>query len=302
MPLKIFNSLSKTKEDFTPLVPGHVGLYVCGPTVYDEPHIGHLRSAYVFEVVRNYLKFSGFKVDFARNVTDVDDKIIDKARSAGATDLNAAVTAVSQKYFDAYKRDLTRMAIQQPDFEPKATEFIPQMISLIRKLIEKGHAYPQDGDVYFSVSSFHHYGELSKQNTAEMLEEGRLENNPHKANALDFTLWKKAKADEPSWDSPWGKGRPGWHIECSAMSLARFGSAFDIHGGGRDLIFPHHENENAQSRCVNEAYKQSVRIWMHHGLITADNRKMSKSLKNTHEPMQKDAKVYQNTFFAIYCF
>ncbi len=278
MTLAIHNSLTKTKETFAPLEEGVVKMYVCGPTVYDEPHIGHLRSAYVFEMVRNYLKFSGYKVRFARNVTDVDDKIIDKARASGGPDLHAAVAAVSVKYFDLYKKDLRRLGIQDPDFEPKATEFIPQMVALIRTLIEKGHAYPADGDVYFDVNSFADYGKLSKQNLAELLEESRTEAGAHKKNPLDFALWKSAKEGEPRWESPWGPGRPGWHIECSAMSLSYFNGAFDIHGGGRDLIFPHHENENAQSRCVTgHAF---VNLWMHHGLITVDGKKMSKSLKN----------------------
>ena len=278
MTLAIHNSLTKTKETFAPLEEGVVKMYVCGQTVYDEPHIGHLRSAYVFEMVRNYLKFSGYKVRFARNVTDVDDKIIDKARASGGPDLHAAVAAVSVKYFDLYKKDLRRLGIQDPDFEPKATEFIPQMVALIRTLIEKGHAYPADGDVYFDVNSFADYGKLSKQNLAELLEESRTEAGAHKKNPLDFALWKSAKEGEPRWESPWGPGRPGWHIECSAMSLSYFNGAFDIHGGGRDLIFPHHENENAQSRCVTgHAF---VNLWMHHGLITVDGKKMSKSLKN----------------------
>ncbi|HTL70333.1 MAG TPA: cysteine--tRNA ligase [Candidatus Eisenbacteria bacterium] len=278
MPLQISNSLSKKKEIFAPLEEGVVKMYVCGPTVYDEPHIGHLRSAYVFEVVRNYLKYCRYKVRFARNVTDVDDKIIEKARALGAADLNAATTEVSRKYFDLYKNDLRRMGIQEPDFEPKATEFIPQMIGLIEKLVASGHAYAAEGDVYFEVNRFAEYGEVSHQRMDQMLEEVRIEPNAHKKTPLDFALWKRAKEGEPAWDSPWGKGRPGWHIECSAMSLDYFKGAFDIHGGGRDLIFPHHENENAQSRCATG--HPFVNLWMHHGLITVAGKKMSKSLKN----------------------
>lgn len=276
--LKITNSLTKEKEELKPITPGEIKMYVCGPTVYDEPHIGHLRSAYVFEVVRRYLKFSGYKVSFARNVTDVDDKIIEKARLSGKPDLNAETKNVSQKYFDLYKNDLKRLGIQDPDFEPRATEFIPQMISLIEQLIAKGHAYAVNGDVYFNVEAFKEYGEVSHQRMDQMLEEARIEASPNKKSPLDFALWKKCKEDEPVWDSPWGKGRPGWHIECSAMSLGYFGGGFDIHGGGRDLIFPHHENENAQSRCA--LGKSFVNIWMHHGLITTAGQKMSKSLKN----------------------
>ncbi len=278
MPLKIFNSLTQEKEEFKPLEKGVVKMYVCGPTVYDEPHIGHLRSAYVFEVVRNYFTYSRYKVKFARNVTDVDDKIIEKARQSRLPDLNAETVKVSQKYFELYKNDLARLGIQDPDFEPRATQFIPQMIEMIKVLIEKKHAYVVNGDVYFEVGSFGTYGELSHQKIDQMLEEVRVEASPGKKTPLDFALWKQAKDGEPSWDSPWGKGRPGWHIECSAMSKAYFGEAFDIHGGGRDLIFPHHENENAQSKCANGS--RFVNLWMHHGLITVDGKKMSKSAKN----------------------
>jgi cysteinyl-tRNA synthetase len=279
MALKILNSLTKEKEDFTPLEKGVAKIYVCGPTVYDEPHIGHLRSAYVFEVVRNYLKFSGYKVKFARNVTDVDDKIIEKARSLGTADLNAATAAVSNKYFERYKTDLKRLGIQDPDFEPKATEHIPQMIAMIEKLIAGGFAYRVESGVYFDVHKCAQYGEVSHQDLTKMLEEApRVEHNVDKEKALDFALWKTVKADEPSWESPWGRGRPGWHIECSAMSLDYFGGTFDIHGGGRDLIFPHHENENAQSRCATGS--KFVNLWMHHGLIMVNGSKMSKSLKN----------------------
>ena len=279
MPLKITNSLTKQKEALSPLEPGLVKIYACGPTVYDEPHLGHLRSAYVFEVVRNYLKYSKYRVLFARNVTDVDDKIIEKARLAHGNDLKTETVAVAQKYLELYKRDLKRFGIQEPDFEPKATDHIPEMILLIQSLIEKKHAYIAAGDVYFDVGSFPDYGEVSHQKTDRMLEEDTpAEINPAKRNPLDFALWKKAKEEEPYWESPWGNGRPGWHIECSAMSLAYFKGPFDIHGGGRDLIFPHHENENAQSRCA--LGKRFVNIWLHHGLLTVEGKKMSKSLKN----------------------
>ncbi len=278
MPLKIYNSLTQQKEEFKPITPGVVKMYVCGPTVYDEPHIGHLRSVYVFEVARNYFKYSKTKVLFVRNVTDVDDKIIEKARAAGASDLNAEAARVSQKYFELYKKDLKRFGVQDPDFEPKATEFIPQMVDLIKILIEKKHAYIAAGDVYFEVSSFGKYGELSHQRPDQMLEEARVEAGPNKKNPLDFVLWKEAKEGEPAWDSPWGRGRPGWHIECSAMSMNYLGETFDIHGGGQDLIFPHHENENAQSRCGTGHL--FANLWMHHGLVTVGGKKMSKSLKN----------------------
>ena len=281
MALRIYNSLTKQKEEFKPLDPNgkEVKMYVCGPTVYDEPHIGHLRSAYVFEVVRNFLKHSHYKVKFVRNVTDVDDKIIEKARESGAEDLNTAVRNVSKKYFDLYKNDLKRLGIQEPDLEPKATEYIPQMISLIKILIEKKHAYAAGGDVYFDVHSFsEHYGQVSHQRWDQMLETARLEANPNKKEALDFALWKSCKEGEPSWESPWGKGRPGWHIECSAMNLECLGEQIDIHGGGLDLKFPHHENENAQTRCATG--RSFASLWMHHGLITVNGQKMSKSLKN----------------------
>src|SRR3989338_7999290 len=226
MSLRITNSLTKQKEEFKPLKQGEVKMYVCGPTVYDEPHIGHLRSVYVFEVVRNYFKYTKFKVNFARNVTDVDDKIIEKARAAGSSDLKAETVKISQKYHELYKKDLKRFGIQEPDFEPKATEYIPQMIALILALIEKNHAYAADGDVYFNVGSFESYGEVSHQRPDQMLEEARLEPNAKKKNPLDFALWKQCKEDEPYWESPWGKGRPGWHIECSAMSLSYFKATF----------------------------------------------------------------------------
>ncbi len=276
MPLKIVNSLTKEKEEFRPLEPGSVKMYVCGPTVYDEPHIGHLRSAYAFEVVRNYLKYSKYKVRFVRNVTDVDDKIIEKARASKPSDLNAETVAVSQRYFDLYKKDLKKLGIEDPDLEPRATQEIPAMQELIRTLIDKGCAYAKGGDVYFDVSSFARYGEVSHQDLEQMVNEE--EKNPNKKSPLDFALWKTAKEGEPSWESPWGQGRPGWHIECSAMSMKHLGETFDIHGGGRDLIFPHHENENAQSSAATG--KPFVNTWIHHGLITVAGQKMSKSLKN----------------------
>ena len=280
MPLKLTNSLSKQKEIFQPLVPGEVRMYVCGPTVYDEPHIGHLRSAYAFELIRRYLQsnFCRYKVTFVRNVTDVDDKIIEKAKQDSPADLKEAVARVSSTHFDQYKRDLSRMGISEPSVEPKATEHISEMIQLIERLIEKGVAYPSDGDVYFDVSRFSEYGKLSHQNKEAMIESSRIDKNEKKRDPLDFALWKKSKLGEPEWPSPWGGGRPGWHIECSAMSMKYLGETFDIHGGGRDLIFPHHENEIAQSEAATG--KSFARTWIHHGLITVAGQKMSKSLKN----------------------
>ncbi len=278
MPLKIFNSLSKNPELFQPIDPGKVRMYVCGPTVYDEPHIGHLRSAYVFEVIRNYLKYSGYQVTVVRNVTDVDDKIIEKASASGPADLVRATEGVSSRYFARYKEDLKHLGIADPDREPKATGHIPEMLALIEKLLKAGHAYASGGDVYFDVNSFQAYGKLSHQNKDALQQSVRIEKNEKKKDALDFALWKKAKEGEPAWDSPWGKGRPGWHIECSAMSMKYLGESFDIHGGGRDLIFPHHENEIAQSEAATG--KTFAKYWMHHGLVTIHGEKMAKSLKN----------------------
>lgn len=254
-------------------------MYVCGPTVYDEPHIGHLRSAYVFDVMRRYLAYSGYEVKFVRNVTDVDDKIIEKAKeSVGAGDLNAEVEKVSSKYLDLYKKDLQALGILEPTHEPKATGHIPDMQWLIQKLIEGGKAYASGGDVYFDVNGFKDYGKLSHQKKEAILENVRIDKNEKKRDVLDFALWKKVKEGEPSWPSPWGDGRPGWHIECSAMSMKYLGETFDIHGGGRDLIFPHHENEVAQSEAVTGS--PFAKYWVHHGLITVNEQKMSKSLKN----------------------
>ena len=294
MPLKITNSLSKQKEEFQPLEPGTVRMYVCGPTVYDEPHIGHLRSAYAFEVIRRYLQssFCKYKVTFVRNVTDVDDKIIEKAAARNSpADLKEETARVSGLYFGMYKRDLLRMGISEPSVEPKATEHIPEMIALIERLVQKGSAYASDGDVYFDVEHFKDYGKLSHQNKDAMMESARLDKNEKKRGTLDFALWKKSKPGEPEWPSPWGVGRPGWHIECSAMSMKYLGETFDIHGGGRDLIFPHHENETAQSEGATG--KPFARTWLHHGLITVGGQKMSKSLKNfitLDQALQEDAR------------
>ncbi len=278
MSLKIYNSLTKKKEEFTPLEKGKVKMYVCGPTVYDEPHIGHLRSAYVFDMIRRYLEYSKYKVTFVRNVTDVDDKIIEKAKQEGYGDLKEGVRKVSEKYLHMYHQDLETFGIRKPTYEPKATEHIDEMKRMIQKLLDMQKAYLINGEVYFEVNTYGHYGQLSHQNADQMLDHVRIEPNPNKKTPLDFALWKKAKEGEPAWDSPWGKGRPGWHIECSAMSMKYLGSTFDIHGGGRDLIFPHHENEIAQSEVVTGS--AFVRYWVHHGLVTVNNQKMSKSLKN----------------------
>jgi len=278
MPIKIYNSLTRKKDDLEPLKKDSIKMYVCGPTVYDEPHIGHARSAYIFEVIRRYLEYKKLKVTFVKNVTDVDDKIIEKAKKVFAgEDLNEAVKKVSAKYLEAYHRDMKELGIKRPDKEPKATEYIGKMIGFIEKLIERDAAYVSDGDVYFNIKKAEKYGKLSGQSLDKMEVGARVSSGENKRDALDFALWKKAKEGEPLWDSPWGKGRPGWHIECSVMSSDILGDEFDIHGGGIDLIFPHHENEIAQSEAAG---KKFAKVWMHHGLLTINNQKMAKSLGN----------------------
>jgi len=276
--LKIYNSLTRKKEEFKPLRRGRVGIYVCGPTVYDEPHIGHARSAYVFEVIRSYFEYRKYKVTFVRNVTDVDDKIINKAlEEFKGENLEAAVSKVSQKYLTVYHKYMEALGIRPPDSEPKATKYIAKMQKFIKALIKKGAAYEAGGDVYFNVAKAKGYGGLSNQ-SLEMLESGaRVKAGENKKDPLDFALWKKAKEAEPCWKSPWGRGRPGWHIECSVMSSDILGNEFDIHGGGVDLIFPHHENEKAQSEGLG---KKFARYWIHNGLVTINKEKMAKSLGN----------------------
>ena len=276
--IKIYNSLTRTKEEFIPLKEGQVGMYVCGPTVYDEPHIGHVRSAYVFDVIRRYLIYRGYKVRFVRNVTDVDDKIIDKARREFPDqDLNTAVCGISSRYLSSYHEAMKAFGILEPDFEPKATEYIGKMVAFIQKLIELGAAYESAGDVYFDIHKAPGYGKLSNQKLSDMEAGARVFSGEKKKNPLDFSLWKSAKENEPSWESPWGRGRPGWHIECSAMSSDILGGSFDIHGGGLDLIFPHHENEVAQSEGAGNKF---AKYWIHHGLLTINGQKMAKSLGN----------------------
>jgi len=278
--MKIYNSLKRDKQVFEPITAGKVGMYVCGPTVYDEPHIGHARSAYIFDVIRRYLAYAGFTVTFVRNVTDVDDKIINKARQvtkAEGAGLVEATKEISKKYLDAYHRDMTKLGIGRPDREPKATEYIPKMIAFIECLIANGSAYAVGGDVYFDIKAARNYGKLSNQNLEKMETGVRISPGEKKRDPLDFALWKSAKADEPSWQSPWGIGRPGWHIECSVMSSDILGDEFDIHGGGIDLIFPHHENEVAQSEGAG---KKFARYWIHNGLLTINAEKMAKSLGN----------------------
>jgi cysteinyl-tRNA synthetase len=278
MPIYIYNSLTRTKEEFQPLNPPQVKMYACGPTVYDEPHIGHARSAYVFDVIRRYLKYRGYKVKFVRNVTDVDDKIIDKARNEfPGEDLNTAVKKISAKYLSSYQRDMASLGIAPADAEPKASEYIKKMAVFIDGLIKKGMAYQAGSDVYFDITKVKDYGKLSNQSLEKMEVGAGVSPTENKRNPLDFALWKGAKEDEPSWSSPWGRGRPGWHIECSVMSSDILGDEFDIHGGGLDLIFPHHENEIAQSEGAG---KKFARYWIHHGLLTINGQKMAKSLGN----------------------
>jgi cysteinyl-tRNA synthetase len=278
----IYNSLTRKKEELIPLKPKEIKMYVCGPTVYDQPHIGHARSAYIFDVIRRYLIYRGYKVKFVRNVTDVDDKIIDRAQKEfKGQDLNIAVGKISTKYLDLYHQDMKNLGILDPDVEPKATEYVspenPLMQKFIEQLIKNGCAYVSEGDVYFDIRKAKDYGKLSNQAIEKMEAGTRIALGEKKKDPLDFALWKSAKAGEPAWDSPWGKGRPGWHVECSVMSLDILGDEFDIHGGGIDLIFPHHENEIAQSEGAG---KKFARYWIHHGLLTINGQKMAKSLGN----------------------
>jgi cysteinyl-tRNA synthetase/serine O-acetyltransferase len=271
--MRIHNTMTGKKEDFIPVTPGQVQMYVCGITVYDHCHIGHARSAIVFDVMRRYLKYKGFNVTFIKNFTDIDDKIINRAKQEGIS-----WDAVAQKYIEEYYGDMDSLGVARADVEPKATEHIHEIIDIVKGLIDKGYAYEVQGDVYFEIGKFADYGKLSKRDLDDMMAGARVEVNEKKRNPMDFALWKTSKEDEPAWESPWGPGRPGWHIECSAMSRKHLGDTFDIHGGGADLIFPHHENEIAQS----EAYtgKPFVRYWVHNGFITVDKEKMSKSLGN----------------------
>ncbi len=270
--IQFYNTLTRHKDTFAPLLGDTVRMYVCGPTVYDEPHIGHLRSAFAFDIIRRVLSET-YRVIFVRNVTDVDDKIIIKAKES-----NQQIAFITDKYWNEYHRDLVRMDIIEPTHEPRATEHIPEMVSMIQTLIDKGLAYSQNGNVYFRVRSFESYGALSHQRIDEIQEHQRIDVQPDKEDNLDFALWKNSQPDEPAWDSPWGKGRPGWHIECSAMSKKYLGEEFDIHGGGKDLVFPHHENERCQS--MGACGGHFAKAWIHHGLVTIEGRKMSKSLGN----------------------
>jgi cysteinyl-tRNA synthetase len=271
--LKLYNTLGGKKEEFLPLKEGKVGMYVCGPTVYDFFHIGNARPFLMFEVLRRYLIFKGFKVKYVTNFTDIDDKVIKKANELGID-----FSEVAKRFIKEYFKDADCLNIGRADVYPRATDHITDIIDFIKRLEEKGYAYSVDGDVFFDVSRFKEYGKLSKQNLDEIRAGERVELDERKRNPYDFVLWKKAKKDEPYWDSPWGYGRPGWHIECSVMSRKYLGESFDIHAGGADLIFPHHENEIAQSEALSG--KMFAKYWLHNGYLKIDNKKMSKSLGN----------------------
>jgi cysteinyl-tRNA synthetase len=273
MPISIYNTLTQKKELFQTIEPEKVRMYVCGPTVYDSCHIGHARSVVVFDVISRYLKTRGYEVVYVRNFTDIDDKIIRRA-----AELGMEPKALADKYIDEFYRDMDALHVERASFEPRVTEHIDDVIHLVKKLMGKRVAYAVDGDVFFAVEAFDGYGKLSNRHLEDMDPGARIEIDPRKRNPFDFLLWKSAKPGEPSWDSPWGKGRPGWHIECSAMSVRYLGETFDIHGGGRDLIFPHHENEIAQSEAGHD--REFVRYWIHNGFVNIDKEKMSKSLGN----------------------
>ena len=273
MSLKVYNTLVKRKELFTTLVENQVGMYVCGPTVYDVCHMGHARASIVFDMIFRYLKYVGYHVTYVRNITDIDDKIINKANDEGVD-----YKVITERYTGSFHDDMLDLGNLPPTYEPKATEHIEGILGIIQKLIDKGFAYEAGGDVYFSVDSYDDYGKLSGRKTDDLIAGARVEVGEKKRQPLDFALWKASKKGEPWWESPWGKGRPGWHIECSAMSAKHLGKTFDIHGGGKDLIFPHHENEVAQSQCANG--KPFAKYWLHNGFVTVNEEKMSKSLGN----------------------
>jgi cysteinyl-tRNA synthetase len=274
MTVKLYNTLTKKREEFIPIEEGKVGIYVCGITAYDVCHIGHARSAVVFDVIYRYLKYKGFDVTYVKNFTDVDDKIIGKAIAEGTN-----IGEISERYIREHNEDMDRLGVARPTAAPRATESIKGMIRLIETLMEKGLAYVVDGDVYYSVEKFSGYGKLSGRSLDDMMAGARIDIDEKKKNPFDFVLWKSSKEGEPWWSSPWGKGRPGWHIECSVMSQRFLGDTFDIHGGGEDLIFPHHENEIAQSEGATG--KPFAKYWIHNGFIKIDSEKMSKSLGNT---------------------
>lgn len=271
--LKIYNTATKCLEEFRPIKAGEAGIYVCGPTVYDDCHVGHARVMVAFDVVVRWLEYRGYRVRYVRNITDVEDKIIKRAAERGVS-----CAELAEQYIRSFHDDMQKLALRPLDAEPRATRHIPEMIRIIEALVGKGLAYESGGDVYFDVGAYKKYGAFSGRNTEELLAGARVEVNEQKRNPLDFALWKAAKEGEPQWPGPWGPGRPGWHIECSAMSMKYLGESFDIHGGGEDLIFPHHENEIAQSEGATG--NPPARYWMHNAFVTIDRTKMSKSLGN----------------------
>ncbi|MDI3532395.1 MAG: cysteinyl-tRNA synthetase [Synergistaceae bacterium] len=273
MPLSLYNDLTHQKEIFTPLEKGKVRFYVCGPTVYDYIHVGNARPFILFDILRRHMEDMGYEVVYVQNFTDIDDKMINKAR-----DLGISVDELAERFITAYFEDADALGIRRATMYPRATHYIPQIIKLVERLIERGHAYVVDGDVYFDVLSFPGYGRLSKQSLEELLSGARVEIDPKKRHPLDFALWKAQKPGEPAWDSPWGMGRPGWHIECSAMAIDILGETIDIHAGGSDLLFPHHENEIAQAEAATG--KAFARYWIHNGYLLIEEEKMSKSLGN----------------------
>ncbi|MHB1342277.1 MAG: cysteine--tRNA ligase [Coriobacteriia bacterium] len=273
MAIRVYNTMTRTKEEFVPREPGKVAMYVCGPTVYNHIHVGNARTFLTFDLIRRYLSWRDFEVTFVQNVTDVDDKIINRAAEEGRS-----AAEVAADYTLAYRHAMDALGIERPTRQPLATQTVPQMIGMVERLIERGHAYVTGGDVYFSVRSFPGYGKLSGRNIDELESGARVEVDERKQDPLDFALWKSAKPGEPHWPSPWGEGRPGWHLECSVMSEAELGLPFDIHGGGSDLVFPHHENELAQSEAATGT--EFVRYWLHAGMLQINAEKMSKSLGN----------------------
>ncbi|KLN59268.1 cysteinyl-tRNA synthetase [Kiloniella spongiae] len=275
MTIKVHNTLAREKQDFEPIDPKNVRMYVCGPTVYDLAHVGNARPVVVFDTFARLLRYvyGAEHVTYVRNITDVEDKIIDASLKSGEP-----IESITKRTTQAYHDDMAALGALPPDIEPRATDHIQEMIDMTAKLIEKGHAYEAEGHVLFSVQSMADYGELSRRNRDDMIAGARVEVAPYKKDPADFVLWKPSNDEQPGWESPWGKGRPGWHIECSAMSRVHLGETFDLHGGGLDLTFPHHENEIAQSKCCNE--KPYVRYWMHNGYVVVNGEKMSKSLGN----------------------
>ncbi len=273
MALRVYNTLNRKKEDFVPLHGNRVNFYACGPTVYDYFHIGNARPLIMFDIFRRYLEYRGYEVNYIVNITDIDDKIINRANEEGVN-----FKSVARKYTDAFFEGAEKLGVRPATVHPRATDNIDGMLNLITRLLEKGRAYVVDGDVYFNISTFAGYGKLSGRDIEQLQAGARVEVDERKKNPLDFALWKAAKPDEPSWDSPWGPGRPGWHIECSVMSMQYGGETLDIHAGGQDLIFPHHENEIAQSEGAND--KPFANYWLHNGFLDIKGEKMSKSLGN----------------------